>query len=330
MLANSLAGARSFTARSRANPGPEKAQQIGLELGSARPGLEGEPVMSEALSKLEEFLITSATQLYDKQTVMLRLSRIKMPADSNSETAAPSLRVGRVAAPLREQAVAVLREAILDFRLKPGQRLIERELVEQTGVSRTTIREVLRQLTAEGLVTTIPQRGAIVVRLSTKEVSDLYELRATLEQMTARLFVERASDKDVKQLRRALERMRKIVDDSDPDKPPIQALLDAKDRYYEVYIDGADNGEVRSVLAGLQARIRLMRATSMSSPGRLTQMIEELERVIRAVEARDAQAAGEAAYEHVMRAMRVGAHHLSDVEDETASAIEAEPVGRPG
>ena len=61
-----------------------------------------------------------------------------------------SLRVGRVAAPLREQVVDVLREAILDFRLKPGQRLIERELIEQIGVSRTTIREVLRQLAAEG------------------------------------------------------------------------------------------------------------------------------------------------------------------------------------
>ena len=115
-----------------------------------------------------------------------------------------SLRVGRVAAPLREQAVGVLREAILDFRLRPGQRLVERELIEQTGVSRATIREALRQLTAEGLVTIIPQRGAVVVELTQKEARDLYELRATLEALVARLFAERATDEQVAQLRQVV------------------------------------------------------------------------------------------------------------------------------
>ena len=216
-----------------------------------------------------------------------------------------SLHVGRVAAPLREQAVTVIREAILDFRLKPGQRLIERELVEQTGVSRTTIREVLRQLTAEGLVTTIPQRGAIVVQLKPKEAADLYELRAAMEGLTARLFAERASDKDMKRLRRVVDKVRKIVDDSAPDDPPIQALLDAKDRYYDVLVDGADNEAIRSVLAGLHARIRLMRATSLSRQGRPTQTLAELDAVLDAIERRDAQAAAELATAHVSCAMEV-------------------------
>src|SRR6478735_9922967 len=105
-----------------------------------------------------------------------------------------SLRVGRVAAPLREQVLDVLRQAILDFRLKPGQRLIERELIEQTGVSRTTIREVLRQLAAEGLVTTIPQKGTVVASPSVERAAELYEVRAVLEGMAARQFAERATD----------------------------------------------------------------------------------------------------------------------------------------
>ena len=69
---------------------------------------------------------------------------------AESWTAEP---VGRIAAPLREQVIAALRQAILDFNLKPGQRLVERELIEQLGVSRTTVREALRELTSEGLVT---------------------------------------------------------------------------------------------------------------------------------------------------------------------------------
>jgi DNA-binding GntR family transcriptional regulator len=74
-----------------------------------------------------------------------------------------SLRVGRVAAPLRSQVLVVLRQAILDFHYKPGQRLIERELMEDLGVSRTTVREVMRELSAEGLITSLPQRGMIAV-----------------------------------------------------------------------------------------------------------------------------------------------------------------------
>src|ERR671930_1642149 len=103
---------------------------------------------------------------------------------SNSEGAGDlSMRVGRVAAPLREQVLDVLRQAILDFRFKPGQRLIERELIEQIGVSLTTVREVLRQLAAEGLVTTIPQKGAIVASPSRADAEDLYEVRAALEAL---------------------------------------------------------------------------------------------------------------------------------------------------
>ena len=108
-----------------------------------------------------------------------------------------SLGVQRVAAPLREQVLDLLRQAIVEHRLKPGQRLIERELVEQIGVSRTTIREVLRQLAAEGLVATIPQRGAVVAIPTAEEAAELYEVRAALESLAARRFVEHASDSQV-------------------------------------------------------------------------------------------------------------------------------------
>src|SRR3954451_21780808 len=104
------------------------------------------------------------------------------------------MRVGRMAAPLREQVLDVLREAILDFRFKPGQRLIERELIEQICVSRTSGREVLRELPAEGLVTTIPQKGAIVVVPTAEDGAEVYEVRAALEALAARGLFTRAGD----------------------------------------------------------------------------------------------------------------------------------------
>ena len=89
--------------------------------------------------------------------------------------------VARVAAPLREQVLDLLRREIVEMRLRPGQRLVERELIQRIGVSRTTIREALRELAAEGLVTTIPQKGAIVAVPSWREAEEVYEVRALLE-----------------------------------------------------------------------------------------------------------------------------------------------------
>jgi DNA-binding GntR family transcriptional regulator len=88
--------------------------------------------------------------------------------------------VARVAAPLREQVLDLLRREIVEMRLRPGQRLVERELIQRIGVSRTTIREALRELAAEGLVTTIPQKGAIVAVPSWRGAEEVYEVRALL------------------------------------------------------------------------------------------------------------------------------------------------------
>src|ERR1039457_5022794 len=98
--------------------------------------------------------------------------------------------------PVREQTVKILREAILNFELRPGQRLVEREFINRLGISRTTFREALRQLSTEGLVTVVARRGARVTVLSTKEAADLYEVRSALEALVITRFVERATPLD--------------------------------------------------------------------------------------------------------------------------------------
>lgn len=228
------------------------------------------------------------------------------------------MRVQRVAAPLREQVLDMLREAILDFRLKPGQRLIERELIEQTGVSRTTIREVLRQLSAEGLVATIPQKGATVVVPSPKEAAELYEIRGALETLVVRRFVENASAAQVKALRAALEEYAKVTRADHH----IRTLLSVKDGLYEVLFDGAGNDSVRSILTSLQGRVRLLRATSLSQPGRAVRALEELTDLVEAIEARDTEGAVRACLRHVGKAADTGLHSLTlniDARDEDAA-----------
>lgn len=216
--------------------------------------------------------------------------------------------IGRVAAPVREQVVGVIRSAILDFRLKPGQRLVERELIEQLGVSRTTVREVLRQLTTEGLVTVIPQKGAIVTAPSPEEAKDLYEMRAALEALAVRRFVERATPEDIRRLREAFSGMERVLaEDGD-----IHAHLAAKDEFYAVLLGSSPS--IEQVLGGLQARVRFMRATSLGAPGRRAEAVSEIRPVVEAIEAGDADRAAEACVRHVQHAAAIGLSRLADLD----------------
>jgi DNA-binding GntR family transcriptional regulator len=226
---------------------------------------------------------------------------------SESWTAQP---MGRVAAPLREQVISALRQAILDFQLKPGQRLVERELIEQLGVSRTTIREALRELTSEGLVTVVPQRGAMVSAPSLEEAIDLYEVRAALESLVAQHFVERASDDEVKNLAASVEHLAVVTNETDD----IRLVLGAKDQFYAVLIGGAKSAALQQLLEGIQARVQVLRATSLSEAGRSQVVVEELRAVARAIADRDAPLASAKMQEHVRNASITALHSLREAE----------------
>jgi DNA-binding GntR family transcriptional regulator len=220
--------------------------------------------------------------------------------------------MGRVAAPLREQVVGALRQAILDFQLKPGQRLVERELIEQLGVSRTTIREALRELNSEGLVTVIPQRGAVVSTPSLDDAIDLYEVRAALESLVVQRFVERASDEEVAALRRTVDDLADISDRT----TDIRQILDAKDVFYAVLIAGAKSASLQGLLGGIQARVQVLRATSLSEVGRSLEVVRELRAVVDAIEARDAELASRLCAVHVRNASVTALHSLREVEND--------------
>jgi DNA-binding GntR family transcriptional regulator len=203
---------------------------------------------------------------------------------------------------VREQVAAILRKAILDFDLKPGQRLVERELVEQIGVSRTTIREVLRELAAEGLVSVVPQKGAMVAELSPDDSADLYEARAALETLVVRRFVERATDEQVRQLAASAEELAAVVDRGGE----IREMLAARDDFYTTLTTGAGSNALAQILDALQARIRVQRATSLSADGRSAQAVAEIRSLVEAIASRDSVAASAACADHVRSAARTG------------------------
>lgn len=222
---------------------------------------------------------------------------------------AESLRVERAPAPIRARVLDNLRQAILERKLAPGQRLIERELVELTGVSRTSIREALRELAAEGLVTTIPNKGTVVAEVTVEEARQLYQVRSALEGLAGRLFVENATNAQRRALANALRAVERAAAKGSP------AMLAAKDKFYDVLFEGGGNEALRSIAGTLHARVNLLRSLSLSVPGRSAESLAELAEIVAAVQAGDADAAAKACSHHVEAAGMAG---FSALTEETA------------
>jgi GntR family transcriptional regulator, trigonelline degradation regulator len=221
-----------------------------------------------------------------------------------SMTNARSLRVERVPAPVRTQVLDNLRQAILDRRFAPGQHLIERELVELTGVSRTSIREALRELAAEGLVTTVPNKGTVVATLSADEAHQLYQVRSVLEGLAGELFVENATEVDRRALHKAMATIERLAARN-------ASILEAKDRFYEILFAGGGNVALHQTASGLHARVRTLRSLSLSVPGRTDESVQELREIMAAIDANDADRAGRACKHHVANAGATAAKALS-------------------
>jgi DNA-binding GntR family transcriptional regulator len=213
----------------------------------------------------------------------------------------------RVAAPLREQVVERLRSAILNADVKPGDRLVESALTARYKVSRPVIREALRQLEAEGLVTALPHRGRIVTELDLDQARDLYEIRASLEGLAGGLFAARASAKQRRMLRDAMRDVTQTLTDG-----TAAEQLAAKDRYYDILFEGSGNGTMRPMLRGIHARIKLLRGLSLSVEGRASASLHEMTEITNAAVRSDVDAASDACRAHVREAARVALAELQN------------------
>ncbi len=198
---------------------------------------------------------------------------------------------------LREQVADKIREAIVSGRFAGGLRLVERELCELLGVSRSSIREALRQLEVEGLVTTPPNRGPTVTLIDAATAQSIYEVRSALESLAARLFVRHASERHLEQLEKAVEKLALAYNSES-----LSKTLPAKTDFYQALLNGAGNPVIADLLRTLNSRISSLRATSLSSPNRLADSIAEIRTLLKALSARDEEGAARACEDHVRNA----------------------------
>ncbi|HVY14424.1 MAG TPA: GntR family transcriptional regulator [Rhodopila sp.] len=204
-------------------------------------------------------------------------------------------RIGAEHAPLRDQVAENLRLAILEGRLKPGERLIEDRLAEEFGVSRNPIREAIRTLASEGLIEVNARRGAVVTTLTPEEAEELLEVRATLEAANARLAARRRDPGVLQILKDVLARGTEAVEAARIDELP--RLND------EFHAHLAQAGRNR-VLADLMKTLRERTGPLFRGVGIEAQRDSWSEHagILRAVIAGDAELASLLAYRHVLNA----------------------------
>ncbi|WP_051580373.1 GntR family transcriptional regulator [Pseudonocardia acaciae] len=201
------------------------------------------------------------------------------------------LLIDRPSESVPEMVVRRVRQAIADGVLLPGTRLTERELMDLTGVSRTSIREAVRHLLTLGLMETAPSRGVRVAVLGSAEVREIYEVRDALEPAAAELFVRRATDEEVAAL----------VEKVQP-KASGEERLRAIYEFDELLLAGARNSLLQATLAPLHTRIHALRSLSVTIPGRREESIQEYLDLAAAIQERSPERAREASHRHVRAA----------------------------
>lgn len=199
---------------------------------------------------------------------------------------------------VHEYIVATLRRAIVDGEYVPGQRLVEGDLQVRLGVSRPAVREALRQLEAEKLVTITPFKGTSVSEITWEEAEEIYEVRELLEGQATFRFAARANERDLNRLSAAAA----DFDAAILEPAAQQRLVNAAHVFFDIILEGSGSRVICDILRGLSARISLLRFKSMSLPGRAHQSSQEMRHIAAMLEAGDSAAAEQAAKAHVRKA----------------------------
>ena len=225
-------------------------------------------------------------------------------------------------APLRNKIITALRSAVELGVLMPGTRLVEKDLCEQLGVSRTSLREALRELQAEGILENASSRGLTVGTISHEDAANAYRIRAVLEALVVEQFIEKANEAQIKALVREAETLKAAYRSG-----MLERMVMAKRVFYDRICQGAENPIAFDIVNRLVLRTSGLRSRSMLRKARQQQSIKEIEQLVDAIQRRDVTAAREAAIFHVEHAA-VSALGLD--EDVTLAGVEVPAVDASG
>lgn len=196
--------------------------------------------------------------------------------------------------PLRDVVFNTLRRAILRGELKPGERLMEIQLANKLGVSRTPIREAIRKLELEGLVLMVPRKGAEVAEITEKNLRDVLEVRCALEELAVQLACDRIDQERMQQLLDAAAHFRDILGTAD-----ITELGEADEAFHDVIFQATDNRRLIQLLNNLREQMYRYRIEYLKKKECYPQLLEEHAAIIQAIREHDKAKATEITVQHI-------------------------------
>ena len=192
---------------------------------------------------------------------------------------------------LYEQVAEQLRQRIFQRELEPGSWIDELKIAEQMGISRTPLREAIKVLAAEGLVTMKVRRGAYVTEMSDKDLRDVYHLLALLESDAAAVVAERATVQQLQALQTLHEELERSVHDRDQ-------FFAVNERFHMQLLAWADNRWRDQLVADLRKVMKLNRHNSLLKQGRIAESLQEHRTIMQALHARQPETARQALQAH--------------------------------
>lgn len=195
---------------------------------------------------------------------------------------------------LRGRVYNIVRENILDGVYKAGENLIEMRLAEDLKVSRTPVREAIRQLELEGLVETIPNKGAIVKGINKKDMEDIYKIRLVLEGLAVKWAIEEISDEKIKELQETYELMEFYTNKGD-----IENIEKLNTRFHEIIYEASKSNMLLHILKDFQVYAKLARYDSLKCSGRMEESLKEHGKILDAIKKRDYKLAEKHLINHV-------------------------------
>lgn len=196
--------------------------------------------------------------------------------------------------PLRDVVFKTLREAILKGDLKPGERLMEIQLANQLGVSRTPIREAIRKLELDGLVNVLPRRGAEVAQITEKDLRDVLEVRTSLEQLAIQLACQRISSDNIEKLKDALEVFEEAVNSGD-----VKKLAEADVAFHDVIFESTNNARLIQIVNNLGEQMYRYRVEYLKDFSIHQQLCQEHRLIVKAISNKDQAKAQQLVRDHI-------------------------------
>ena len=196
--------------------------------------------------------------------------------------------------PLRDVVFKTLRQAILRGELEPGERLMEIQLAERLGVSRTPIREAIRKLELEGLVLMIPRKGAEVAKISESNLRDVLEVRRSLEELAIDLACQRMTPEELEELKVTQEKFALAIKNGD-----AMQIAETDERYHEIIYDSTKNARLVQILNNLREQMYRYRLEYIKDEDKRQVLLIEHERILKAISLRHVQEAKQAIREHI-------------------------------